>query len=151
MSTRYHASTFTSAAPAANAPFFELRVPSGGRRAYVEELGIFIGSATATNVALVRTTAQGAGGANSMIGLPEEPANVATTTSVQSNAFTTAPTFTAANAGRRAHFPAAVGAGVIWTWPQSDRLVVVAGGSLVLFTPTIAGAALISTYCIWTE
>ena len=151
MSTRYHASTFTSAAPALNTPFFELRVPAGGRRAYVEEIGVFLGAATATNVALVRTNAQGAGGANSMVGLPEEPANAVTTTSVQSNAFTTAPTFTATNAGRRAHLPAAIGAGLIWTWPQSDRLVVVAGGSLVLFTPTIAGAATISTYCVWTE
>jgi hypothetical protein len=152
MSNRYEASVASAAAPAAAAAFFELRNGSS-RRLLVEEIGVTIGAATASGVALVRANAQGTGGATSATGQAEDAGQAASTaTGVFVNAFTSAPTFTAANTMRRIRLPATIGAGIIWTWPQSDRLVVPASGSIVLYNNhSAAGSAATDIYVIWTE
>lgn len=151
MSNRYEASIRSAAAPAAAAAFLEIR-NIASRRLLIEEIGITLGAATATGIGLVRATAQGTGGATTATGQPEDPSAPAATPTVAVNAFTAAPTFTAANTMRRLTLPGAIGAGLIWTWPQSDRLVVPASGSIVLYNShTAAGAAGIEAYVIWTE
>lgn len=152
MSNRYQASVASAAAPAAAAAFAEIRNGSS-RRILIEEIGVTIGAATASGVALVRANAQGVGGASSGAGQAEDPGQAASTvTGLFVNAFTTAPTFTVANAMRRIRLPATIGSGIIWTWPQSDRLVVPASGSLVLFNNhSAAGAAATDIYVVWTE
>lgn len=149
MSARYEAGGVTSAAPAAGAAFAEIR-NTAARRIYLEELAVSLGAATATNVALSRAGAQGAGG-TALVGVAEDPGAPAAAASLVMSAFTTAPTFTATAMLRRFHLGAAIGAGMIWTWPATDRLVIPASGSLVVWTPAIAGAAAISVYAVWTE
>lgn len=149
MSNAYEAATLTSAAPALNTAFAELR--AGARRLFILEIGVFLGAATATNCALSRTTTVGTGGANSVTGQTTDPANPAGTGTLQANAFTVAPVIATSTPLRRAHLPAAIGAGLIWAWSADAPLVVPASGSVVLWTPVIAGAAAISSYVRWTE
>ena len=146
---RYEAAGVTSAAPAIGAAFAELR-NTAARRLLVEEIGISLGAATATNIALHRSTAQGAGG-TALVGLQEDPNQTAAAASLVMSAFTTAPTFTATAMLRRFSLPGAIGAGVIWTFAKTDRLVIPPSTSLVIATPTIAGAAAINVYVIWVE
>lgn len=152
MSNRYEASVASAAAPAAAAVFCEIR-NAGSRRMLIEEIGVTLGAATASGVALARATAQGTGGASSGTGQAEDPSQpAATATGLFVNAFTLAPAFTAANAMRRIRLPATIGAGIIWTWPQSDRLIVPTSGSLVLFNNgAAAGSAATDIYVVWTE
>ncbi len=149
MSNRYEAAGVTSAAPTAGSAFAEIRNGSA-RRLYVEEIGVFLGAATQTNVALSRANAQGAGG-TALVGMQEDPSAPNAAASLVMATFTTAPTFTAAAMLRRAHLPAAIGAGLIWNWPASDRLIIPPSGSLAIWTPVVAGALTISTYAVWTE
>src|SRR5687768_10116269 len=123
MSHRYSASVASAAAPTAAAAFMEFR-NAATRRCYIYEIGVFLGAATASGVALVRANVQGTGGASSGTGQSEDSAAPAATASgLFVNAFTLAPTFTVANAIRRIRLPAAIGAGVIWSWPESDPLI----------------------------
>lgn len=150
MSNRYEAGGVTSAAPAIGTAIAELRA-GATRRLYVEEIGISLGAATQTNVALSRTTTLGAGGTPVLTGIAEDTSAPAAAGVLAMSAFTTAPGFTATAMLRRMHLPAAIGAGLIWTWPGTDRLIVPAGGSVVLWTPVVAGAAAISVYAIFVE
>ena len=152
MSDRYTASAASAAAPTAAAAFAEFR-NAATRRCYVHEIGVFLGAATASGVALVRATAQGTGGASSGTGQPEDTnAPAATASGLFVAAFTLAPTFTAANAMRRIRLPAAIGAGLIWSWPESMPLIVPASASLVLFNNHSAtGSAATDIYVCWSE
>lgn len=150
MSHTYEAGAVTSAAPLAGTPFFEVR-NGATRPIFILELGVSLGAATATNVALIRATAQGTGGTGLLLGQSTDPRSAAGTASVAASAFTLAPAFTAANMLRRFHLPAAIGAGLIWTWPESDPLVLAVSTSMLLVTPTIAGALTISSYARWGE
>lgn len=149
---RYGVSAASAAAPAAGAAFAEFR-NAATRRVYIIEVGVFLGAATASGVGLVRATAQGTGGASS--GTPQAGDPAAPTSSVSGlfvNAFTVAPTFTAANAVRRVRLPAAIGAGIIWSWPPGDPLIVPASGSMVLFNNhSAAGAAATDIYVVYYE
>ena len=145
----YEASAVSSVAPAIGTPFFEIR-NSSSSTLEILEIGVSLGAATATNVALYRSTAQGVGGAGLLTGRTLDPRSRAASASVAANAFTTAPTFVATDMLRRFHLPAAIGAGLIWAWNPGE-LVLAVSTSLVLVTPTIAGAAAISSYAKWTE
>lgn len=152
MSHHYEASAASAAGPAAGAAFAEFR-NAATRRCYVYEIGVFLGAATASGVALVRANAQGVGGASSGTGQAADTNSPAATASgVFVNAFSTAPTFTVANAMRRMRLPAAIGAGIIWSWPESEALVVPTSGSLVLFNNhSAAGSAATDIYVVWSE
>lgn len=151
MSNRHEASVASAAAPAASAAYLEIR-NTAARRLQIEEIIVSLSAATATGIGLVRATAQGTGGASTGAAQAEDPTQAASAATLAVNAFTSAPTFTAANAMRRMVLPAAIGAGVHWTWPQSDRLIVPVSGSLVLFnTLGTAGAAGIQITVVWTE
>lgn len=151
-SNRYGVSAASAAAPAAGAAFAELR-NSASRRLFIQEIGVFIGAATASGVGVVRANVQGTGGASSGTGQPADTNSPASTlTGLFVNAFTVAPTFTAANAVRRIRLPAAIGAGIIWSFPSDMPLVVPASGSLVFFNNhSAAGAAATDIYVVYTE
>ena len=152
MSRRYSATVTGAAGPAAGAAFAELR-NSASRRLHIHEVGVFVGAATVLGVGLVRATAQGTGGAASGTGQAEDgAAPAATATGLFVSAFTVAPTFTAANALKRARIPAAIGNGLIWTWPEDSLLIVPVSSSLVLYNAhTAAGAAAFDVYVAWSE
>lgn len=148
MSNRYEASHGTSAAPAANGAYMEIR--AGARRMLVEEIGFFIGAATATRVTLARATSVGTGG-NPVTGQAEDPNAPTALGAVAANTFTSAPVLGASTTWmRRVHLPAAIGSGIIWTWPSTDRLIVPASGS-VLLAAMAAGSAASDFYAVWTE
>ncbi|HEX9991368.1 MAG TPA: hypothetical protein VGB14_00430 [Acidimicrobiales bacterium] len=152
MADRYSAATLTSAAPALDTPFFEFR-NGASVVAKIHELIVTLGAATATNVELHRATAQGTGGSNAptLGAANKENPNIANSglTGVFSNAFTAAPTFTAASRLRRQALPAAIGAGLHWVFPEG--LDVPRSTSVILVTPVIAGAAQIFTTVVWSE
>ena len=150
MSNRYEASVRIAAAPATGAVYVELRNTSA-RRLLVEEVSVFLGAATATGAGLIRATAQGVGGASSTLGQSEDPNAPIGAASVFASAFTTAPTVGTAYM-KRAIVGAAIGAGIIWTWPQSDRLIVPPSGSIVLVNlAAAAGSAVIDAGFVWVE
>lgn len=149
MSSRYEAAIRIAAAPAANGVYAELR-NSTTRRLQVEEIGVFLGAATATGAGLVRATTQGTGG-TATLGQAEDPNQPAATASLVAPAYTVAPAAGTAFL-RRAIVGAAVGGGLIWTWPSSDRLIVPASGSIVLTNiAAAAGSAVIDVYAVWIE
>lgn len=149
MSNRYEAAIRVAAAPAVNGVYAELR-NTAARRLQVEEIGVFLGAATATGAGLARATVQGTGG-TATLGQAEDP------NQANAGASLVAPAYTVAAAPataflRRAIIGAAIGGGIIWTWPSSDRLIVPPSGSLVLTNIAAAiGAAVIDAYVVWVE
>lgn len=151
MSNRYNASLRGAVGPAAGAAFAEFR-NSSTRRCQIEEIGFFNAAATLGAVGIVRSNAQGTGGATTLLGQAEDPNNPAATATLAVAAFTSAPTFTATNAMRRSMIPASIGAGIIWSWPGSDRLIVAPSASLVFFNQhTAAATAAWDIYVTWIE
>lgn len=149
MSNRYEAAVRVAAAPAIAAVYLELRNPAG-RRIQIEEIGIFLNAATATGVGLIRATVQGTGG-TATLGQAEDPSQSAAGASLVGSAYTAAPTIGTTYL-RRAMLPAAIGAGIIWTWPSSDRLILAASTSMcVANISAAAGAATIDAYAVWIE
>lgn len=147
MSNRYEASVSVAAAPAAGANYCEFRNPAA-RRAQIEEIGVTLGAATATGVGLVRATTQGTAG-TAQLGQAEDPSQAAADASIFHGTLTSLVAGT--NWMRRLLLPAAIGAGIIWQWPQSDRLIVPPSASLVLQNiHSAAGAASIHVYFVWT-
>lgn len=150
MSNRYNAAVRVAAAPATGAAYIEIR-NTAARRMQVEEIGVFLGAATATGCGLVRATAQGTGGASTAIGQPEDPNQAAGAGLIAASAFTVAPTLGTVYL-RRAIVGAAIGGGIIWTWPSSDRLIIPPSGSVVLVNiAAAAGSAVIDAYATWIE
>lgn len=149
MSNRYEAAIRVAAAPAVNGVYAELRNTSA-RRIQVEEIGIFLGAATATGAGLVRATTQGTGG-TATLGQAEDPNQATGAASLVAPAFTVAPAAGTAFL-RRAIIGAAIGGGIIWTWPSSDRLILPPSGSVVLTNIAAAiGSAVIDCYAVWME
>lgn len=148
MSNRYEAAQSTAAGPGSADEIFEFR-NSSTRRCYIEEIGVFLGAATSTGVGLVRATAQGTNGTQ-QLGQAEDPNAPAGTASMYT-AVTTGLTL-GSNWMRRAILPAAIGAGIIWTWPQSDRLMVATSASIAVVNIAGAtGANPTHAYIVWTE
>lgn len=147
MSNRYEAAVRVSVAPLANAAYLELRNTSA-RRLQVEEIGVFLGAATATGAGLVRATTQGTVGTVAP-GQAEDPNQAAAAASLVGSP--TAPGI-GTNFMRRAIIGAAIGGGIIWTWPGSDRLIVPPSGSLLVTNiAAAAGSAVIDAYAVWIE
>ncbi|MCA1569295.1 MAG: hypothetical protein LC798_03025 [Chloroflexi bacterium] len=145
----YEAAIRSAAAPSAGAAWVELRNGSA-RRVFLTELACTLGAATASTIGLIRATAQGAGGAATQVGLPNDPADTATASlTLAVAAFTTAPTF-GSSYHRRFAMGAAVGAGFHWAWPVGGPLAIPASASLVVVAIT-AGAATSDWFAAWEE
>lgn len=108
-------------------------------RAHILELGIFASAASGTTpvltLGLFRSTAVGTRTTPTTV-LPGDPAEPAGTTTV-ATAFSVAPTLAASP--MRRFVMNAVGAGIVWTWPDHGGLIVPVSSSMVLAAITIAG------------
>lgn len=149
MGVRYNAAASTAAAPGITDEIIEIR-NSTTRRMYVVEIGVFTGAATATGVGLVRCSAQGTNG-TSVAGQSEDPNITAAATGAIYTAVTTGLTL-GTNYLRRAMLPAAIGAGIIWTWPPGNELILGTSSSTAVVNISAAvGANPTHAYCVWFE
>ena len=126
---------------------WELRSAST-ERLYVREIGIFMGAATASTYGLGRPAAIGVTPTSPVTGQAVDPAEAAGTAQT-AVAWGTAPTApTSSIYLRRIGLPAAIGAGVIWTF-RDPGLVVPVSSSIVIYN--LATNGVVDIYAEWEE
>lgn len=123
-------------ATTANANIIELRAPST-RRIEVREVSIVAEAATATFIALFKTTAVGTAG-TAVTGQAVDPK-----VGAASSTLVTAPTggTNSTVAVGRWHF-AAVGAAAVWEWPAHEPMIIDPGLSFVVRSDGTLGASI---------
>jgi hypothetical protein len=110
---------------------WEIRTGASPGRVKLVELGIFLAVATASTYGLGRPAAIGDTPTSPVDFLTEDPNDVLASGVVQSAlAWATGPTSPAAFL-KRISFPATIGSGVIWTFPEG--LVIPVSSSIVLW------------------
>lgn len=125
---------------------WELRSGTNSRL-YIRELGIFMGAATASTFGLGRPAAIGITPTTPVLGQANDPGDVAAI-GATALAWSTKPTApTSSIYLRRVGLPAAIGAGVIWTF--NEPLIVPISYSIVLYNLATNGVA--DCYAIWEE
>jgi hypothetical protein len=110
---RFSAAWRTTGAGSTTLPIAGLMSVAGCRPRLVE-VGVFNSTATACAVALRRVTAAGTSGATQSVVYESDPSQTALAT--PKDTWTVAPTFLAGNL-KAADLGAAVGSGIIWTFP----------------------------------
>lgn len=125
---------------------WELR-SGANSRIYVKELAIFMAAATASTFGLGRPAAIGITPTTPVLGQAHDPDDVAAVAAT-ALAWATKPTApTSSIYLRRIGLPAAIGAGVIWTF--NDPLVIDVSSSLVIYNLATNGVA--DIYANWVE
>lgn len=117
-------------------------------RAFIREIGFFNTTAVASRVAIGRKNNTPVA-TTSVLGQAEDPADAVAVTNVDT-AWSTAPT-APANFLRRTSLAAAIGAGVIWTWPVGKELVIPVSEWLIIWNDGAATAAANVLYVVWEE
>lgn len=119
---------------------WELRSGSSDRL-HIREIGIFMGAATASVFGLGRPAAIGVTPTSPVTCQAEDTGDPAGTaqTAVAWGTKPTAPTSSIYL--RRIGLPAAIGAGVIWTWPDGPGLIVPVSSSIVIYNLNTNGVA----------
>lgn len=143
---RYSASA-TKTSTAAAGWVFQIRQGASTRDLKLFEIGLFSSSAVAGTYGLVRSSSVGAT-FTSVLGQAEDPQST-TASGVIDTAASTAPTAASTtNFFRTAIFSAAVGAGVIWTFPTG--LLMTAGAGVQIYQSTSSAVGL-NIYAAWDE
>lgn len=138
---RYTYAGTCNATTTSGAPRLEIRT-GASNRAKLIELHLYNGAATASIIALNRHLAVGVTPTSPVGLLPEIPEDLPATSATQlAVAWGTAPTVTSANQLRRVNMAAAIGSGILWTFPN-DGLVIPASSSLVIWNVAAATAVL---------
>jgi len=115
----------------------------------IRELAIFLGAATASTYGIGRPAAIGVTPTTPVVGQAEDPADAAAV-GATAVAWGTRPTVpTSSIYLRRISLPAAIGAGVIWTWPDGPGLVIAISQSLALYN--LATNGVVDVYVRWEE
>lgn len=136
----------TAAAAAAGAPYMDIRTTATDR-AFLLELGIFVSTAVASSVGLVRSTAVGTASTTSAL-RPEDSGDPAGT-ALAGSVWSANPTLDTVYL-RRANFAANIGAGVIWTF-GGRGLVIPVSSSLVIANFGAAAGAALNIYAVIDE
>lgn len=142
---RYHVG-FTTAAPATNVAFLDIRSNSGDR-VRVLEIGIFNTAATTCIVSMERQTTLGTT-STTVVPQAGEPGDAAATTLI-GTAWSVAPASTAVPM-RRITLSAAIGAGVIWTFGMGDMVIPVSS-SIILMNRAGTTAGIMTGYIVLDE
>lgn len=124
---RFEASATSVLVAATATPIVALRCPATERMA-LRELGITLQAATSTRLGLARASVVSVTPTGNFAGqnkIPGAPAGGSTLVT----GWTTIPT-AAGVPLRRVTLPAAIGAGVVWTWPADDPLVIGLGSAI---------------------
>jgi len=118
---------------------WEIRTGSTPGRAKVYEIGITLAAATASTFGLGRPQAIGITPTSAVNFQVEDPNDVLASGVVQSAlAWGTGPTVPS-NYFRRVSFPATIGTGIIWTFPQGITIPV--SSSLILWNISATGVS----------
>jgi hypothetical protein len=126
-----------------------LRATAQGRL-HLRELGIFLGAATASTFGLGRPAAIGVLPTSAVLGQAEDSADAVAVGSTAVAWTTSAPTApTSSIYLRRIGLPAAIGAGIIWTWPEGPGLIVPVSSEIVLYN--LATNGVVDIYARWEE
>jgi len=143
-----YAAGFTTTATAAAAAIADLRSGSG-ERLYVREIGLFLAAATASSVGLYRPSTLGTA-STTVAGQQVDPADAAATGSI-GTAWSVAPAVSTNVPIRKAALPAAIGNGIIWTFPDRNGLVVPVSSSLLLWNWGAGANSILNGYIEWEE
>lgn len=127
---------------------WELRSHATQGRVRLLELGIFLGAATASTYGLGRPAAIGVTPTSPVVGQALDPGDVAAVaaTAVAWGTRPTAPTSSIYL--RRIGLPAAIGAGIIWTFPDNG-LIIPINSSIALYN--LATNGVVDVYAVWDE
>lgn len=136
-----------SIAAAAGATYFTLHT-GALIRARIREVGLFVNAATASSIGIIRP-ANTPIGTTSVLGLPNDPADPASTVNLDTAWAVTPPTVGTAYL-RKAVIPATIGNGIIWTF-QPDALVVNVSSYLVFWNFGAGAGSVLNGYVTWEE
>ena len=125
-------------------------VGSASVRPRITEIHMYNTTATAVALKLVRLTTAGTPGSTLTSDQIDDAAPVASVGLLKNTYSSTGPTIT--DLGYRCVLGAAIGSGVIWTWPDAKPLVVgvAANAGIGLVVENGTGQAIQTTWC-WTE
>jgi hypothetical protein len=135
----------------ANAPLVAIRAPAT-ELCQIREIGIFLLAATSTRLGLIRASVVSVTPGTTVAGqntIPGAPASA----SLLVSSWGTVPTI-GANYLRRCTLPAAIGAGVIWSWPADNPLQVGAGtaiAEIVIANLVAVAPSLFDYYVAWED
>lgn len=153
----YEASVRTSITTATIGAVFCAFRASTTQRAEIKEIQVYnvTGGTSPNSIGLVRSTALGVTPGGTMVGVPRDPAAVATTGQLETT-FGTAPTTGgAATTLRRFTHGVSVGNGVIWTFDLQRMLTVPLGntatGELCLINLNATALATYDISLVWEE
>lgn len=137
-----------STAPTATADkaYCQLWCPT--RRTIVREIGLSNPAATAGKVAIKRTTARGTN-TTTVLGEAQDGSNEAATSTLDLTWSVDATV--GGNYLRRAHLPAAVGAGIVWQWWTNPGLYIPSGKGIAVVVPTAAAGIALEVWVVWEE
>jgi len=149
---RYEASaTSVLVSAVANAPLVAIRAPAT-ERGILREFGITLQAATSTRLGLVRATTVSVTPTGSVAGVNHE-AGVAAGATTLITGWTTAPVVSSSYM-RRITLPAAIGAGVVWTWPVAVGPEVGTGsaiGEIVICNLVAVAPSLFDFWAVWED
>jgi len=121
-------------------------VSNGSVRVKIVEIGIFNTTATAVDIALCRVSTAGTPGSNATT-LTETEGSASATAILKGTYTSTAPTTTIA--GRRAQLGAAIGSGIVWTFP--DGLWIPATSNAAVGVIPTGTGQVCDVYVVWSE
>lgn len=132
----------------ADAPLLALRVPAA-EIGKLRELGLTLTAATATRLGLTRATtvsitpSGGKPGRNTVFGAADSGIQIFT-------GWATAPVIST-NYLRRCALPASIGAGLVWSWPADDPLLMGDGEAICELVLANLVAVAPSTFELWAK
>jgi hypothetical protein len=116
----------------------------------VREIGVFNTTNTATDVKLIRVTADGTG--TSLTNINKYDPDSAAAGATPKHSYTADVTAAAGDLGYRASIGAGIGAGIIWTFGDSGlRQIVGTGNGLALVRADAATVTTLQCYIVWDE
>lgn len=148
---RFEAAATSVIVAAAATPIVALRCPAT-ERMQLRELGIFLQAATSTRLGLFRASVVSVTPTGNFAGQNKQPGAPASGSTLVTG-WTTIPT-AAGTPLRRVTLPAAIGAGVIWTWPADDPLIVGLGSAiaeLCINNLVAVAPSLFDWYAVWED
>lgn len=139
---------FASVAAAAGAAYATLHT-GASYRARIREVGLFVNAATASSVQLIRPNNTPVA-STSILGQTQDPGDPASTINVDT-AWSTAPTIGTNVPLRKGAIPAAIGNGLVWTWPADQPLIVPVSSWLVLWNYGAGAGSVLNCWITWEE
>ena len=139
-------------AAAASAAAYATIESAANVRMRVREIGFFLSAATASSLGLGHPANEGTPpvASTTAAGQPLDQQDGIAAVGVLGTAWSTAPTAPTVYM-RKINLPAVIGAGVIWTWPADNPLIIKPSGWIVLWNYGAAAGAAPNVYVKWEE